>query len=364
MVAPRNGPFLKQYTYSVPRYCVHDYNSWYRQKAPWTLSCAWTRFSRQSSHGYGGSGYSYIGGLWSAFASSTLPPNGNIAYFRNVTTAFDEAYNRAFNRLVNKLQSGASASIGTAIGEAEESFKMIINRLKSLTAAARNLKRGNIIGFWRSLNIDQKGRPRPKKQRIRNDAAGIWLEYSFGWAPMISDIFDALNVLQAPIPKGRFRARSANTSGQETLFFAGQPAFCNWSIGVTLACLASVSNPNLFLANQLGLVNPVQVAWNLIPFSFLVDWFLPVGSFLNSFTAFWGLTLENCSITRIVNFRSRNYVSYPYWIDERGFRVQRDLVANFPTPKLNLRLPGLKGLAGKAASLTALAVNILSSLKR
>jgi hypothetical protein len=49
-----------------------------------------------------------------------------------------------------------------------------------------------------------------------------------------------------------------------------------------------VSNPNTALANQMGFINPAAVAWELVPFSFLVDWFLPVGDFLNSFTDLLG----------------------------------------------------------------------------
>jgi hypothetical protein len=31
----------------------------------------------------------------------------------------------------------------------------------------------------------------------------------------------------------------------------------------------------------LGLTNPLNVAWELVPFSFVVDWFIPIGSFFD-----------------------------------------------------------------------------------
>ena len=36
-----------------------------------------------------------------------------------------------------------------------------------------------------------------------------------------------------------------------------------------------------FIANT-GLLNPLSVAWELVPYSFVADWFLPVGSYLNN----------------------------------------------------------------------------------
>lgn len=50
-----------------------------------------------------------------------------------------------------------------------------------------------------------------------------------------------------------------------------------------------VTNPNLLLASRLGLTNPASIAWELVPFSFVVDWFGTVGEFLASWTDFDGL---------------------------------------------------------------------------
>jgi hypothetical protein len=54
-----------------------------------------------------------------------------------------------------------------------------------------------------------------------------------------------------------------------------------------------VDNPNLHLAQQLGFINPLSVAWELVPFSFVVDWFGNVGQVLASFSDFAGLSQVN-----------------------------------------------------------------------
>ena len=44
---------------------------------------------------------------------------------------------------------------------------------------------------------------------------------------------------------------------------------------------------------QLGIDNPLEVVWELIPLSFVADWFIPVGEFLRSLTATNGLVFHS-----------------------------------------------------------------------
>jgi hypothetical protein len=54
----------------------------------------------------------------------------------------------------------------------------------------------------------------------------------------------------------------------------------------------------LSTASELGLTNPLAVAWELVPFSFVVDWALPIGSFLNQIDASVGWTFVTASLTK------------------------------------------------------------------
>lgn len=60
---------------------------------------------------------------------------------------------------------------------------------------------------------------------------------------------------------------------------------------------ADIHNPNLFLANQLGLINPAYWLWDSTPWSHIVDWWIPVGPFLNSLTASVGLVFSDAAVT-------------------------------------------------------------------
>jgi hypothetical protein len=47
----------------------------------------------------------------------------------------------------------------------------------------------------------------------------------------------------------------------------------------------------VFLA-QTGFTNPLNLGWEILPFSFVVDWFLPVGNYLETLSAWDGLTFS------------------------------------------------------------------------
>jgi len=91
-----------------------------------------------------------------------------------------------------------------------------------------------------------------------------------------------------------------------------------------------------FKASQLGFVNPVSVAWQLVPFSFVVDWFVNVGQFIGSYTDFVGVEQSNPCVTRyqvadcIVSANNR-----PYVYEGLSIYVRRTL--GIPSPSLKVR---------------------------
>lgn len=70
-----------------------------------------------------------------------------------------------------------------------------------------------------------------------------------------------------------------------------------------------VTNHDLWLANQLGLVNPLQFVNEAIPFSFVVDWASNWSSVINSLTDFVGLSLTQSSTSSKIALTER-YVTF------------------------------------------------------
>lgn len=70
----------------------------------------------------------------------------------------------------------------------------------------------------------------------------------------------------------------------------------------------TVTGAAIQAASQYGLNNPSLIAWELVPYSFVVDWFLPVGDYLERLGAFSGLKFSDYSYTESADW-SRTFTS-------------------------------------------------------
>jgi hypothetical protein len=123
-----------------------------------------------------------------------------------------------------------------------------------------------------------------------------------------------------------------------------------------------ITNPNLFLANRLGLLNLPGVAWDLIPWSFVVNMFTNMGQMVNSLTDFVGVEVSNGSSTRVADleryhlcmagFAPGQYATSGQAHSKVHEKQRRRSVGGIPTPSFQFRLPELNlELAGIAIAL-------------
>ena len=71
-------------------------------------------------------------------------------------------------------------------------------------------------------------------------------------------------------------------------------------MGVFVRIDALPGNPLLRALSSFGIANLGTIAWELVPFSFVVDWLLPVGDWIDSFDALLGYTSVTCSVSTII----------------------------------------------------------------
>lgn len=134
----------------------------------------------------------------------------------------------------------------------------------------------------------------PKKALKKKSFADNWLEYHFGWEPLVKDIGAAIRTICDPysdewkLITGRGRDSGSRTTN---LGYEISTVFTETSVRAQLEY--RVANPNLHLLQQLGFVNPLSIAWELVPFSFVLDWFSNVGQVLDSWSDWVGLETRN-----------------------------------------------------------------------
>lgn len=223
----------------------------------------------------------------------TTNPLIDVAYTGSDPPQVALARNRSWDKLLEGVRGDTSA-LGTAALEGRETFEMVASRVTGLYRAYRALRKGDFRRFLRELSCEPKRKHRSVVRTAGNEASGIWLEYWFGWSPTVQDIGSAAIALSVnPV------IASVKERGTARFEIRDQRS---WAAGISARKHSTavrglvrqgaefrLTNENLFLAARLGLVNPLAIAWELVPFSFVVDWFTRFGSFLEGFTDLAGL---------------------------------------------------------------------------
>lgn len=130
-------------------------------------------------------------------------------------------------------------------------------------------------------------------KRGSKDLANNVLEMSFGWMPLISDIFTAHKILTGPVPLQRVQAYSQQPYAVTLVASSNLRYIHSGYVGCKIGADIRVDNYNLHLANKLGLVNPLAALYEVIPWSFVVNYFFNVEEFLNQWTADAGISWVN-----------------------------------------------------------------------
>lgn len=256
------------------------------------------------------------------------------------------ANNAALARL--KEQIAEFSQQGENLGQASKSMKMVTDRIGQVFRSYKALRKGRFGDFIETLRIPAQAKDRRfatgTHKRVARNASSIFLEYTYGWKPIVQDIFVGLNaIVDAPQNEKRpIKARAS--SGKFPLWLRPGRVISGYGrYDVDLRAVITVTDENLFTLNRTGLVNPATIAWQLLPFSFIADWFVNVEQFINSLSDYAGLTVTNPSTSTRSYAESEEYengVSPPQRASfvSYGLRRQLTLPVVVLAPKLDLSL--------------------------
>jgi hypothetical protein len=213
------------------------------------------------------------------------------------------------------------------VAEANQTFDLITSVASRLIRGYSALRSGKLSKVFNNIGVD-KNTPIPyylKKKygiktsrqlksvyrsRYRNRgydfAADAWLELQFGWKPLLSDVDGAAKALakhfggnQLPFIVARGYCDTVFT--RDVMAYDNIPLFKKTPILrtslVTFIAKYDVDDPVKVKAQSLGLANPVNTAWQLIPFSFVADYFYPIGDYLGALSASNGLVPVDGSLS-------------------------------------------------------------------
>lgn len=213
----------------------------------------------------------------------------------------DRALELAASRLIKKIK-GQKINVLQAAAEFKKTCTTVASTARRLAEAYSHCRRGDIGSALLTLlggrdnSGSSRGRNKDKRKKRfippnSGSAAKDWLAIQYGWRPLLNDIFGACEELAQlmtykpeAVRVGTACERQEETSyvipgagiipasDVHVTFVASVKGAIHYTVGDQLAATAA----------NTGITNPVAVAWELVPFSFVADWFIPVGSYLSN----------------------------------------------------------------------------------
>lgn len=187
---------------------------------------------------------------------------------------------------VDPLMNKALGDIRDKVYEMQQIAVDWAERKKAISLGVSNAQRLlsilDVLASGSPKRIFRKLRKKVKKSEI-SDIPSLWLEYNFAIKPTIDGIVQAIDTLSRPIPVGVIKAKAKADYRYRKHRYGSFFVHHQGSATVTLSGKILVENPNTFLAAQYGLLNPLSMAWEIIPWSWAVDYFVNIGDFLMNF---------------------------------------------------------------------------------
>lgn len=244
----------------------------------------------------------YVGNIWSlddVIGGGSLPHSvDHQAYLSGGTLGLiNEASDKALRKLYASVNNSETNLLNT-LAERAQTIGMLTDLVKRLGTAIYNAKRGNLYKAAQSLF--PWGTKSPSKA-IAND----FLMFQYGVKPLIDDIDGLIKHLNNWEPFV-FDVKASSTVKLDAI-----RAVYNTTYGINAEFVQTttgkaqvtwkvrVKTTDNFARNlsRLGLTNLTATAWELIPWSHIIDWLLGVGKYLDTRDAFENLEVVYCTKT-------------------------------------------------------------------
>lgn len=203
-------------------------------------------------------------------------------------------YDRIVTKLITALQD-RQTNAAQFIVERQQTINLVLSSARRIADAIHSVRKGNIKHAIFALTGNHGS-----SSSLGKALGGVpeqWLALQYGWKPLLSDIHGSCEELarlslgeppvlsvsaSATTPFGEGDTEVSGQSATDGTLFPQITQFRKSGIvhgrGYLETKLSSTFGQNLA---RTGMINPYNLAWEELPYSFVVDWFLPVGNFLS-----------------------------------------------------------------------------------
>jgi hypothetical protein len=262
--------------------------------------------------------------------------NHGFSHFATVSSANEaEALSRLYSRIKAEYEHMNSLNF---LGELGETVKMLRSPASALLDNTSRL-----LSTVKSTRAEVRRRVQPRKsdsakdlarrrsQAVADAISGTWLEYAFGLVPLMSDVKDiaetAARALVGKDSMTRVSAKSEDTQGSSILYSgdvsvgstatlcryyreARTTASCRYVAGLRSHLTGPAQGlNNLARLSGVTLSNIIPTAYQLLPWSFLVDYFVNLGDVLEA----WFVDTSNLVYFSKTNRQVTEYLDHEWF---------------------------------------------------
>lgn len=179
----------------------------------------------------------------------------------------------------------AGSNLFESIAQARQTLSLIRNPFNSLNRICRKAETARSRGLG---------------------AAEAWLTYRYGVLPLIGDIGQIASGLKKKVEKRRYKSiavGSSQTTSTNSYTFNGGPASLTFSLQNRESIEVRAISLDEYVMDQyesigLSTKDLITLPWELIPYSFVFDWFVNFGDFLKAIVPLPGVNpLGSCLVT-------------------------------------------------------------------
>lgn len=206
----------------------------------------------------------------------------------------------------------ATAELSVELREARKTADFLEDKLRWLWRDVRDVYHRRIPKRWK------RGFKRLRKDPIRwarKEFPDRWMELRYGWNPTIRGIQDIITLLDNQVKGQPFLMTARRRVEEEEI--DSQVSHWNWNFGPYLPvpidvhikdrekrsvyCVLTMT-PKSELVTQLnsaGIINLPSASYETLPFSWMLDWAVGVGKYLNAYAAATTMNLKGGTATHV-----------------------------------------------------------------
>lgn len=205
------------------------------------------------------------------------------------------------------------------LSELPETMRMLAKDANRILQAARAVRKGRF-----RLAAEHLAMPKTPKGLRRGNPSTVfadnWLKYQFGYKPIVSDMVNLAKATCTSLSQDQYvflrHSRSVELPYRRDAVaqhgVGGPTGYGGIEVnvrgiytvtvkaGYTIKVTSSVASS----LSQWGLSNPLSAGWELLPFSFVADWFANFGQLIGSLDTWSGKSFVSGYKTKVVSVRA------------------------------------------------------------